>query len=174
MDKNTPRFSIFRCKDAKTLDESGVMNTLPPSTAVLQEMRHASSEAAEEGHFTQVLFSQNGVSLAYAWFKSGYPLPRHRHNCDCLYYIIGGSLRLGTEELGKGDGFFVGEDVPYAYTPGDEGVEVLEFRTAESFNIELLASNPAFWMRFATTKQVKQDAWHSEVAPPSGMAAIKP
>ena len=33
---------------------------------------------------------------------------------------------------------FVGKDVPYNYKPGPQGVEVLEFRTADTFDIRFL------------------------------------
>ena len=36
-----------------------------------------------------------------------------------------------TTRFVPGDGFFVGRDVPYNYRPGPDGVEVLEFRTAD-------------------------------------------
>lgn len=144
MEQDAPRFAVFRGKNAPSLEESGVMDSIPPSEAVLAGMMQVIDAGMDKGHFTRVLFSQGGMSLAYAWFKSGFPLPRHSHNSDCLYYIVGGSLRLGTEELTVGDGFFVGSDVPYTYTPGDQGVEVLEFRTTERFDIRTLAANPAF------------------------------
>ncbi|MGJ3627380.1 cupin domain-containing protein [Sphingomonas sp. MMS24-JH45] len=83
-----------------------------------------------------------GMSLTYAWFKSGFPLPLHSHNADCLYYIIAGTLKLEREELGAGDGFFVGKDAPDQYKPGPTGVEVLEFRTADTFDIASSAIPP--------------------------------
>ncbi|MFT3966246.1 MAG: cupin domain-containing protein [Sphingobium sp.] len=169
MSKDAPRFAIFRGEEAPSLEESGVMDSIPPSEKVLAGMMHVIDAGMDKGHFTRVLFSQGGISLAYAWFKSGFPLPRHSHNSDCLYYIVGGSLRLGTEELKTGDGFFVGADVPYAYTPGPDGVEVLEFRTSERFDIRTLASNPAFWAKAAETARSKRDIWPGETASPSGL-----
>ncbi|WP_238475366.1 hypothetical protein [Sphingomonas cavernae] len=82
----------------------------------------------------------------------------------------GWSLRIGTEELGRGDGFFVGADVPYAYVPGAEGVEVLEFRGSNSFDIRLLANNPAFWTKTVESVTAKREEWTKE-QPPSGMSA---
>lgn len=168
-DKPDLRFAIFRAADAPSLEDSGVMETVPPSESILQGIHEVLKTGVNDGHFTRVLFSQGGVSLAYAWFKSGFPLPRHSHNCDCLYFIIGGTLRIGTEELAKGDGFFVGRDVPYTYTPGEHGVEVLEFRTAEQFDIKVLASNQAFWAKAAATTLAKKGPWSNELVPPSGL-----
>jgi hypothetical protein len=119
----------------------------------------------DAGHQLKVLFSVPGFSLVYVWFKSGFPLPRHTHNVDCLYYIVGGSLKLGSEELSTGDGFFIGKDVPYTYTPGERGVEVLEFRASNRFNIDVLAGNPAFWARAVETVRERRGAWESERQP---------
>ena len=51
----------------------------------------------DDGTVTKVLFrdENSGMSLTYAWFKRGFPLPRHRHNVNCLYYIVSGDLKLG-------------------------------------------------------------------------------
>jgi hypothetical protein len=117
------------------------------------------------GHENRLLFSAAGLSLTYVWFKSGYPLPRHSHDVDCLYYIVGGALRLGSETLGKGDGFLIGAGVPYTYTPGPEGVEVLEFRASDAFDITVLANNPAFWDRALKTVTERHDAWTDEPRP---------
>lgn len=121
-----------------------------------------------EGTTVRLLFEMPGLTLAHAWFKSGFPLPRHTHNVDCLYYILAGSLRLGTEELGRGDGFFVGADVPYAYVPGPDGVEVLEFRGSNSFDIKMLADNPAFWAKAVEKVERSREGWAVET-PPSGV-----
>jgi hypothetical protein len=132
-------------------------------------LRDAYSKAMEagmgEGQTVKLLFSAPGFSLSYAWFKSGFPLPRHRHDADCLYYIIAGSLVLGAETLGPGDGFFVPSDMAYSYTPGPEGVEVLEFRHAEHFNIEFLAGNPAFWAKALETLRGQRDSWQHQPRP---------
>jgi len=121
-----------------------------------------------EGTTVRLLFEMPGLSLTHAWFKSGFPLPRHTHNVDCLYYILAGSLRLGTEDLGRGDGFFVGADVPYSYVPGPDGVEVLEFRGSNSFDIKMLADNPAFWAKAVEKVERSREGWAAE-SPPSGV-----
>ena len=106
-----------------------------------------------------------GMSLTYAWFKSGFPLPLHSHNADCLYYIIAGSLKLGTEVLGAGDGFYVGTDVPYAYTPGAQGVEVLEFRTADRFDIRFLGKTAKFWDNTVAALRAERGNWPGQQPP---------
>lgn len=156
------RFAIFRAKDARCDSEMDYEDL----TAVAAAGAHRAMEAgASEGHELKTLFTMPGFSLTYVWFKSGFPLPRHTHNVDCLYYIVGGSLRLGSEELSVGDGFFVGQDVPYTYTPGPAGVEVLEFRAADAFNIKVLADNPAFWERAVESVRSHRSAWAEEKRP---------
>src|ERR1700722_6899204 len=112
------RFAIFRAGDALSEAQAGIMDYEPISAVVTEGSQLAMEAGVDAGHQLKVLFSMPGFSLVYVWFKSGFPLPRHSHNVDCLYYIVGGSLKLGTQELAVGDGFFVGKDVPYTYTPG--------------------------------------------------------
>ncbi len=160
-----PKFALFRAKDAESFEESGIMSVGDMSEAVIEGSTRLAAEGYEAGHELKLLFAMPGMSLTHVWFKSGFPLPRHSHDADCLYYIIAGSLRIGTEELGAGEGFYVGSDVPYAYTPGDEGVELLEFRSSNAFDIKLLANNPAFWERASETVRAKKDVWPGETLP---------
>ena len=167
-DKAGPtRFAIFRGEAALDFDESGMMTPAEPTPIEMAGAVEVIEAGYSEGNRLKLLFAMPGISLTHVWFKSGFPLPRHSHDADCLYYIIAGSLRLGSEELGPGDGFFVGSDVPYHYTPGETGVELLEFRTTNSFGIRLLANNPAFWTKAAETVRARKDIWRQEVAPPS-------
>jgi hypothetical protein len=163
--KTSPKFQIFRVKDAKKLEETTTMS-LPEFTPVqMQGLMglHAPNQA--RGEEVRVLFNIPGFNLSHVWFKKDYPLPRHSHDCDCLYYIIAGSLKLGTEELGPRDGFFVGADVPYTYTPGPEGVELLEFRHATNFNFNLLAGSEAFWTRAVETAKENNEIWRDAKMP---------
>jgi Cupin domain len=63
--------------------------------------------------------------------------PRHSHDGDCLYYVVEGSLVMGSQVLEAGDGFFVPSGAPYAYEAGPEGVVVLEFRSCTSFGMNI-------------------------------------
>lgn len=85
------------------------------------------------GVSTTPLFAQrspNGMSLVHVWFGPNFPLFRHSHPAygDCLYYVVAGEIILGKRKLGPGSGFFVPNGMPYKYTAGPAGVEVLEFR----------------------------------------------
>jgi hypothetical protein len=162
------KFRIFRGADAAGLMESGIMS-LEPFTALQSAGMAKLVEAGYlEGDQTRVLINLPGFSLVKAWFKKGYPLARHSHDSDCLYYIIAGSLQLGSETLGAGDGFFVGADVPYTYTPGEDGVEVLEFRHASTFNFVNLASSQSFYDRAAETISGNLEDWRG-AQPPSSL-----
>ena len=88
---------------------------------------------------------QAPCSLTVVEFGPGYLLPLHSHGVDCLYYVESGSLRMGSETLGPGDGFFVGKDHPYAYRAGPEGVKVLEFRLGGFQDFKLVEPNVQGW-----------------------------
>ena len=72
----------------------------------------------------------NGMSLSHNWFGPNFPLFRHSHPRfgDCLYYVVGGELEMGTRQLGRGSTIFLPNGQPYKFTAGPDGVEVLEFR----------------------------------------------
>ncbi|MYM64534.1 cupin domain-containing protein [Pseudomaricurvus sp. HS19] len=165
-DNNKPlRFATFRHADADPAAGIPIMEMTPLSDVAMEGAMQLTAAGVESGHENRLLFSGGGFSLLYAWFKSGYPLPRHTHNCDCLYYITGGSVLMGNDELHAGDGFFVGEDVPYTYVAGARGVEILEFRASERFDIKVLADNPQFWARALQTVADKQTTWADEPRP---------
>jgi hypothetical protein len=164
--KASPRFEIFRRSDAPSLEESGVLTASTSAEPDAEGMGEAIQAGIDRGYTTKVLYATPQFSLIYLWYKSGFPLPRHSHDADCLYVVVGGSLRIGTEDLGPGDGFFVGAEVPYAYTAGEMGVEVLEFRSVGTFDIKLLAGD-AFWRKAAERARSKQTAWSAEDVSPS-------
>jgi hypothetical protein len=59
--------------------------------------------------------------------------------------------------------------VPYTYTPGPEGVEVLEIRTADAFDIKLHANNPAWWDKALENLLAARGNWAEQTEPPSGL-----
>lgn len=164
-----PPMEIFRARDAVDYTEDGPMHGTPMTEVQQQGMAALAEAGMLEGSRLKLLYSRPGMSLTYVWFKSGYPLPLHSHSADCLYFIVSGSLKMGTEELGPGDGFFLGTDVPYAYVPGEGGVEVLEFRTSNSFDFKAIARNADYWKKAAVSLTAAREHWAEEAAPPSGM-----
>lgn len=168
----TPRFQIYRAADAPDYSETSCMEVVGMTDIIADGIARAGKAGDHEGNVVKLLFAMPGMSLTYAWFKSGFPLPLHSHNADCLYYIIAGTLKLGTEELGAGDGFFVGRDVPYNYKPGPQGVEVLEFRTADTFDIRFLGKTTAFWDKTVAALEAERPNWATQ-RPPHELAGVK-
>jgi mannose-6-phosphate isomerase-like protein (cupin superfamily) len=160
-----PGFQIFRAKDAPGLMEAGCMSVIPPSAKELAQMTAVASLGDLEGDNVRVLVRIPGFSLAHVWFKKDFPLPLHSHDVDCLYYIIAGSLKLGTEDLGAEDSFFVPADVPYTYKVGAEGVQLLEFRHETEFNYVNHAKGAAFWEKAAQTAATNREAWKTAKPP---------
>lgn len=160
------RFAIFRAKDAPGLMEAGCMTIEPMTDVQRQGVTKAVAAGYLEGDDVKVLVNLPGFSLAHAWLKKSYPLALHTHDSDCLYYIVAGSMSLGTEELGPRDSFFVPAGVPYTYKPGPNGVEVLEFRHATQFNFVNLSKNEAFWTKAAETCAANREDWINASRPP--------
>jgi len=170
-DEKSKRFEIYRGADAKDYGEHNVlkMADLPP--AVAEGLSHYMKEPDDaHGQIVKLVYAAPGFSLSHVWFKSGFPLPLHSHNSDCLYYILAGTIKMGAEELGPGDGFFVGANVPYTYTPGPEGVEVLEFRDTDQIDIRFMSRNKATWEKAGAKIEALRQVWKSE-RPPSETAA---
>ncbi|MCB2059416.1 MAG: hypothetical protein R3E09_11915 [Novosphingobium sp.] len=163
--QDTSKFQIFRAEDAKGLMEEGCMS-LEPYTPVQREgMNKLLESGYMEGDEVKVLVNIPGFSLTHVWFKKDYPLPLHSHNADCLYYIIAGSLRIGNQELGPRDSFFVPADVPYAYKPGPDGVELLEIRQEGQFNFATHGKTPAYWEKLAETAAANREDWKTAERP---------
>lgn len=163
-------FRIFRKGDGPALEETGAMQVADMAPVIAEGVGRWAVTGVEEGYVTRVLFSTPQMSLTHAWFKSDFPLPLHSHDTDCLYYVVAGSLKMGNEVLHAGDGFFVGKDVPYAYKPGPEGVEVLEFRTADEFDIKFKGASTAYWDKIVSGMESARGGWQDQM-PPSERSA---
>jgi mannose-6-phosphate isomerase-like protein (cupin superfamily) len=118
-----------------------------------------------QGDEVKILVDLPGFSLAQAWLKKDYPLTLHSHDGDCLYYVVAGSLRLGTEDLGPRDSFFVPAGTPYTYRPGPDGVEVLEFRHSGKFNFKMLSKAAAYFDKATETVMQNVDDWKAAKRP---------
>ena len=165
MIEERPRFEIFRGRDAPTLDECGCMTLVGDAPNMIAALPLFAAAGPETGERVDVPYRRPEMSLARLLLKSGYALPLHSHDCDCLYYIVAGSVELGRETLTAGDGFFVGSAVPYAYVAGPEGAEVLEFRSTDSFDIRVRDKSPEGWEKAAQRVREAQDRWANERLP---------
>lgn len=162
-ESDASKFRIFRAADAKDLMDEGCMSIEPYTPVQRAGMDKVLDAGMLDGDEVRVLVNIPGFSLTHVWFKKDYPLPLHSHNADCLYYIIAGSIRLGTEDLGPRDSFFIPADVPYTYRPGPDGVELLEIRQETQFNFVNLAKGAAFWDKAAEIAANNREAW--KIAP---------
>jgi hypothetical protein len=159
------RFQVFRATGARKLMEAGLMR-LQPFDAIQQAgIDQLLKVGYLEGDETQVLFSIPGFSLVRAWLKKDYPLLLHSHDADCLYFILAGSLKMGTEELGQGDGFFVPAGARYQYRPGPDGVEVLEFRHATHFDFRNYTQGEGFYQKAVETVKANVEEWRHAKRP---------
>ena len=161
--------AIYRAKDAAPLEETDMMSAPTFSDGFVYPANGNGADVVA-GQDVRVLYRQpeeeGGFSLVYAWFKPNFVLPRHSHSADCLYYVVSGTVILGSQELGRGDGFFVPSGAPYKYSAGPNGVEVLEFRHARSFDMRITESSEGYAAMFALAA-ANAPRWASMAAPPA-------
>ena len=153
------KIAWFNAQDAVSLAESGIMSPADISPEVLAQVDITPILA---GARTRVLFqdpSPTGFSLVHAWFGENFPLPRHSHSADCLYYILAGEVHMGTKVIRAGEGLFVPAGRPYTYRAGNGGVELLEFRSSTSFDIKILDKDVAKWKSFVAIAETMRDTW---------------
>lgn len=165
------RTELFYASQAKALGPETMAAAEPGEAlrAVLAGLAEAGVKPGV-GEKNLLLFSEageTGLSLVYVWFKSHYVLPPHSHDCDCLYYVLDGELRIGSRVLHQGDGLFVPAEHIYSYEAGPQGVEVLEFRNATRFNIALSGRKPERWERILKVFGERAEVWQQETTPPS-------
>jgi quercetin dioxygenase-like cupin family protein len=166
---DAPGFTFTRAADAvphtgrkqRGVDEPGF--ELHPT--ILRGMMQMREQADTGGAAALTLFSSPNCHVSYVWFKSGYPLPIHSHDTNCYYLVIAGSMRVGMEVLGKGDGVQIPGGAPYTVTPLDEGVEFLEIRESPDYDTHFRAKSDTYWDRVAETRRARKDIWANETAP---------
>jgi quercetin dioxygenase-like cupin family protein len=166
--KDRSRFAVFYERDAPSLDETGMMEYKSTEESVADSQKLLDAGVMSGSVITQLFrhSGENGFSLVSVWFKPNYHLPRHSHNVDCLYYIVGGQVLMGSRVLGVGDGFYIPGDQVYGYRAGPEGAEVLEFRHATDFDIKL-DEKPEVFDRIAETVKENRDQWATDSVRPS-------
>lgn len=163
------RMQIFRGADAKDLghDEMPMIGIDDALVAGMGEQM-AARQAGASPDETKVVYrepSGTGINLIRAWFKSGYVLPRHSHSADCVYYVLAGEAHFGTQILGPGDGVFVPADDGYTLEAGPDGVEILEFRTDQAFNMVFRNNDAAHLEKMSAAFNANKDHWADEPRP---------
>jgi quercetin dioxygenase-like cupin family protein len=164
--------SLFRAKDAVDLYETDLMSKPEMSPLAQEAMQTGVAAGLGAGAQTKVVLRQSedegGFSLVSLWFKPDFPLPRHTHNVDCLYYVLSGSAVMGSQTLRTGDGFFVPADAPYQYSAGPEGVEVLEIRHGvEHFDMKIPDALPEVTKAANEAAQAHRDEWEQMLISPT-------
>jgi len=159
------RFQILRAADGYRYAEEGVL-TDDPTPVQAQGLGRMMEAGVLEGAQFTMLCNLPGFNLTHVWAKKDYPLVLHSHDVDCLYHVVAGSARLGTEELAVGDSFFVPANTPYTYTAGAEGVELLEIRQLAPSTYRNFAKGQAFYDKAVATIMANRDAWRNAPRPP--------
>ncbi|MBD3759626.1 cupin domain-containing protein [Rhizorhabdus sp.] len=152
---------FYRAEDA----DGEVFHQEPMAPATIEGLNRFMNEGGSQGAEVKQLCSIPGFSIAVGWFKSNLPAPLHQHDADCLYHVVGGSMRMGGRDLEKGDGVFVPANTPYTFTAGPEGVEVLEFRHVAQCSAKVLASSAAYWDKIVNVAASSRDRWAAEKRP---------
>jgi quercetin dioxygenase-like cupin family protein len=164
--------TIYRAADAVDLQKTDFMAPPTMSDEVREQLAGGITAGAGTGAQVTVLVRQSeeegGFSLVHCWFKADYPLPRHSHDADCLYYVISGEAHLGNQVLKAGDSFYIPADAPYVYSAGPDGVEVLEIRhDTASFDMKILEQPAARWQALVDVTNANRTRWSDERTSPT-------
>lgn len=165
MTEQPSKFQIFRAATAPTLEQTDVLRYEGVTPEIAAGLEIARKGGIGEGSFAKILINVPGFSLAYAWHKSDFPLPLHSHDVDCCYLVIAGEMRVGAETLGQGDGMFVPAGSAYTFFTGEAGVEFVEFRHANSWNIVFKQKSLAAWEKIAARADARRESWKTEPQP---------
>ncbi|MCK9877131.1 cupin domain-containing protein [Frankia sp. Ag45/Mut15] len=145
---------FFSAADAPSLDDEGMMSSAALDPAIAEEVDLGPYSNASKLSVLYRGAGPEGFSLVHVSFNPGFRLPRHTHNVDCLYYVVSGEIIMGSRRLHAGEGFFIRAGVTYAYEAGPQGVEVLEFRAATSFDIQILDQTVDRWRAIVNSLRV--------------------
>lgn len=168
-----PRMQLFRAEGAPLTPD--MMRAEGLEGPVLSGFARAEEAGMHQGHRVICLYRSplpDGPSLCHMWLKSGFITPRHKHDTNCIYYVLAGEMRLGNASAGPGDGLFVPEGTVYSIEAGPEGLEVLEFRTDTAFNVFYTGNDEANWDRIAGAVAANADSWANQ-PPPSGRGSVQ-
>jgi mannose-6-phosphate isomerase-like protein (cupin superfamily) len=153
------KITWFDEEDSVELAASGAMS---PTALRADVIKLVAKSELHRGNGARVLFQDpdtNGFSMVHAWFGENFPLPRHTHSGDCLYYVLKGELRMGSKTVKAGSGFFVPSGRPYTYRAGPGGVEVIEFRNVSAFDMITLDQDVAKWESYTAIGDEMAGAW---------------
>lgn len=167
--------SIHRATAAVPLEETDLMTAPEMSAAAIAGIGTVAASGLGAGSRVDVTLRQSeeegGFSLVRLWFKPNYPLVRHSHDADCLYYVLSGAAIMGNQTLRTGDSFYVPAGAPYAYSAGPDGVEILEIRHGVAqFNMVILDQSETRWEAMANASTENRELWSTLVDSPTLVA----
>ncbi|HVM66809.1 MAG TPA: hypothetical protein VMU14_18215 [Acidimicrobiales bacterium] len=161
--------TIYRAAEAPNLEATDFMSPPQMSPEARAGLSESTRAGIMDGGVVKVLArDEDGFSLVHVWFKPNYPLPRHSHDADCMYYVISGSAVMGNQVLRPGDAFFVPADAPYQYDAGPDGVEVLEVRHGTGrFDMKIPDASAERWRAMADAVEANRERWAGEPVSPT-------
>ena len=168
-----PRMQIFRSEGVPLADD--MMRPEPMTPADTAAFEAAAQSGMHHGHQLVCLYRSplpDGPSLCRMWLKGGFVTPRHRHDTNCIYYVLAGELRLGNAVLAPNEGVFVPQGTVYSIEAGSAGLDVLEFRTDTVFNVEYTGNDAGFWQHVSQAMTSNSPGWPDQPRPgwPEGRA----
>jgi mannose-6-phosphate isomerase-like protein (cupin superfamily) len=169
--KSKRGISIYLAADAPHMWETSYSQMSEEQLARLLP----SSEAIGLGSETKVIVGDaGGFNLVHIWWKPNFPLPRHCHNVDCVYYVISGSAIMGKRELRAGDAFFVPAGAPYQYVAGPLGAEVLEVRHGHVHaDMTVFETADDYHKRTSQALDANREVWTQTTMSPTATANAK-
>lgn len=162
-EKPVKRMQVFRRNEGPPAED--YVDVVPNGPVAAKGLEMAAEAGMGDGGKFNMLYMGDDFTLLQAWMKPGYPLPLHTHNTDCVYFVSRGSMKMGTVELNPGDGVFMPAGTPYTVTPGEDGVEFIEFRPQGNYDMQVISKNQAFWDKALTTIGEKREAWKVQERP---------
>jgi len=160
------RMKIFRAQGEPLAEDMMHPEALDAEGAAAYAQ--AAEAGMHQGHEIRCLYRSpmpDGPSLCRMWLKSGFVTPRHRHDTNCMYYVLAGELRLGNAVMAPGEGVYVPQGTVYSIEAGPEGLDLLEFRTDTRFNVEYTGNDDAFWGHFLGAVAANAAEWPDQPRP---------
>jgi quercetin dioxygenase-like cupin family protein len=142
------RFVISRRDDAPKLGDYDITTTLVGDDADLAWFDQVVDAGYNNGLDARLLYRQQGdhpISVVHLRAKPGRPFLRHSHSTNCAYVVTSGEVRLGRQVLRSGDLFYVPAGHPYQYVAGEEGADIVEFRTDHARETYLAPNSDENW-----------------------------
>ena len=99
------------------------------------------------------------------WFKPHYPLPRHTHDVDCLYYVVSGTAVMGNQELRPVTASSYPQKRRTSTPPVPTEWRSWSSGTARSFDIKVTEDDPARWDAMIATANEQRSAWQTLPSP---------